>query len=197
MVKYLFLSFFLLISCNFGSKSTNNPDSLMHDEYLYYLQVACGSKSEVHKTFSQDLNIIYFYKDFEEVGMKFLIFYNKLLNQQYAFFCDYGVEKKFTSIKKAPFIKNLSIGNSTFNRDILKVFAEIESTVEPRFKGKIKKIVVGSKVGGAIANMLVSYLIKNNKMRAEEFEVIDFNTSNFANNFDFKFNRTSISSKNI
>jgi hypothetical protein len=192
MVKYLFLSLFLLTSCNFWSQNLQKPDALMYDEYLEYLQIAAGSKNDVKNAFDGNLNIIYFYKDFTEVGIKFLIFYNKALNQQYAFFYDYGVEQTFTSIQKAPFVRSFNVSNATFNRDILKAFKQIESTIEPRFKSDIKKIIVGSKVGGAMANMISLSLIANSKMQAEEFEVIDFDAPHFANNLDAKFSRASI-----
>ena len=82
----LILALLGLISCNKQKAEITDADVYMYNEYLEYIKTVAGGQPAITKKFGADRNIVYYYKDFPEQNIRFLIFLDKKLNQQYAVF---------------------------------------------------------------------------------------------------------------
>jgi hypothetical protein len=195
MVKLIYLLALLgLFACKSSNKNgLTDADVFMYSEYMDYVILASSGAKNVNTTLGVQKNLTYYYRDFPEEGLKFLMIYNKRLNQQYAIFYGYGLEKKRKAIMEASAVSGLNLGDKIkFNQEILKTFLKTEEFIEGKFQKGVKKIVIGFELGGSLANMATTSLIENAGFKSSEFEVITFGSIPFANNFNFNFNRVSI-----
>jgi hypothetical protein len=196
MVKKLAFLFILfgISSCFLTEREekVTDADVFMYADYTSYLKITSLGQKAVTNAFAGDINITYFYRDFPEQGVKFLIFYNKKLNQQYAIFYGYSLEKRKVLYQNAKGVSGLNIKGVEFNQEVLKIFLKIEEYIEPRFEKGIKKILIGSEVGGAIANMMAASLVENSGTKSKEIEVVTFGSLPFSSGFNTKFTRTNV-----
>lgn len=196
MVKLLsFLALLGVIACGDGGKNSTltDADVFMYSEYIDYIYLASKGAKTVNAKLGVEKKLTYYYRDFEAEGIRFLMIYDKQLNQQYAIFYGYNFDKKRNLILEASSVPGLNLnGKIKFNQEILKNFLKIEEFVENKFQKGVKKIVIGFELGGAIANMAVASSIANAGFKASEFEVVSFGLIPFSNGLDINFDRVSI-----
>jgi hypothetical protein len=196
MVKLLsFLALLGLIACKSINQNSKliDADIFMYSEYIDYISLVSKGSKAINSTLGVERKLTYYYREFESEGIRFLMIYDKQLNQQYLIFYGYNFDKKRKQILEAPSVSGLNLASKVkFNQEILKTFLKIEEFIENKFQKDIKKIVIGFELGGAMANLAVTSLIANSGFKASEFEVISFGLIPFSNSFDIKFDRTSI-----
>jgi hypothetical protein len=195
MVKFKIAGFiavlFTLISCA-KKEEIYDADLLMYSDYLEYIKVAARGQKAVMNTFGVDRDINYYFKEFPEQNIRFLIFIDKKLNQQYAIFYGNILEKKKLAVQKAEAVNGLNLRGAKFNAEVLANYLKIEEFIEGRFEKNIKKIVIGYEMGGAVANMVVASLIENSKFKKDEFEVITFSTIPFQTGLSVTYDNKNI-----